>query len=518
MRAWISLGWLCACTPEGTTQTVDEPVDPSTAPTVGPDPCEAEPGLEITSLTLSQPWSEHELQATVALTAPAAVAVACTRDDDSDEVHLVESVQADEDHVLRLAGLLADAAYTCMAAAVCPSSEGAPAEAAITTAEVSNPDLPGIEVTVHDEAAGRDYVLTNHQRDAAWNGQRRLVFDREGRIRWHAAPNAGQSVGGSAVGWSASSRAFTIGGGWPPNNNGRPQQIELFGSEVRYDTAPVLPDYDSTLFHHEARELRDGRFLTLEEPTIQGTGGGTFRGFGVRLVDPATDRVVFDYTSQRGHDEGHLPGGGGDVYHANWADVATVRGQDVLYVSLCTQRWIVAVDVPSGDWRWRFGRGGDFALVDADGAPLPDSDFPQCQHGLQMDGEVLLVYDNGSDRQQSRAVAFSLDEETRVATRLWTWTEGSWFQRSLGGVDWTAQGVLISMGHIASTGQGSPQRSTFVEIEPSQGTKLWEARYRDAADMAFRAQAIEPCELFRNAADCGEVRGRLDALQEVLAR
>ncbi|MEN0065855.1 MAG: aryl-sulfate sulfotransferase [Myxococcota bacterium] len=523
-----SLVWwsLVAC--GGGTDEMDvtgDPSDPSAPPvdtgtsvvTKGPKPCESEAGLVVESAMVEQPWSEHEARFTVSLSSSAALAVACALDGDDTEVHLVEGVEAQLDHTLRLAGLLASSTYTCTVAPVCPTTTEVPTVLTLQTGDESNSDLPQMNLEVHQASAGRDYVLTNHQRNDGWNGQRRLVVDRDAQVRWRAAANAGGGVGGSAVNWSPTSQAFTIGGGWPPNHNGRPQQIELFGSDVRYDSAVALGDLNATWFHHDARELSDGQFLTLEEPVIQRPGGGTFRGFGVRIVDPETDEVTFDWSSQRPFDEGNLPGGGGDAYHANWVDIVDVDGQDVMYVSLCTQGWTVAVDVPSGDWRWTFGRNGDFDLVDTDGNALPDSEYPQCQHGLQRRDDRLLVYDNGNQRGFSRAVEYRLDESTMTATKLWDWTEPQWYETSLGGVDYTSgERVLIAMGHIEAATPTPGDRTSFVEVDPTTGEKLWEVQYDSVHDMAFRAEAISPCAIFANAKYCPVVAERLETLAPVL--
>jgi len=527
MAWWLLLA--CGGTDDGVTESgVSATPGTSTIPTTStttpeptgplPDPCDPADGLSVDDVKVDQPWSEHEARFTVSLLEPAAVAVACVLDGDEREVHLVEGPRAEAGHVLRLAGLLASSTYRCTVAPVCPSSPDEPVSVELTTGPSSNELLPTIELVEHADEAGTDYVVTNHQRNASFNGQRRLVMDREARIRWHAHPSAGDYVGGSAVSWSKASGTFTIGGGWPPNDKGRAQQIGLYGSNTRYDTLPHIPDAGSRSFHHEARELYDGRLLSMTEPRIQRPGDqGSFRGFGFVIVDPATDAVDFDWSSQRPFDDGDLGGGGGDAYHANWADVYPVDGQDVLHVSLCIQSSVVAIDVPSGEWRWTFGAGGDFALVDADGNPLPDSEFPQCQHGLQRRGDHLLVYDNGQSRGFSRAVEFELDESTMTATRKWVWTEPGWFEKNLGGVDYTSVGVLIAMGHPENATDSPGDRTTFVEIDPVTGTKLWEARYADVTDMAFRAYAVPPCDLFTNARYCDTTAERLAALAPVLS-
>ena len=259
----------------------------------------------------------------------------------------------------------------------------------------------------------------------------------------------------------------------------------------------------------------------MEEPRLNRPNGGTVRGFGVRLVDPTTNGVVFDYNPQSAIDDGSLvPGGADDGFHANWANVyENAAGQEVLYVSLCHTQEIVAIDVPSGDWRWSFGRNQDFTLVDTNGNALPNG-FPSCQHGLAVKDNRLLVYDNGHSSGVSRATEYELDEATMTATRLWTWTEPGWSQRSLGGVAYgTGNRVLISMGHIESA---APQQtrgsvSKFVEIDSATGDKLWEAHYGLSTGMAFRLEAIAPCDIFANAKYCPVVEKRLSTLADVLS-
>jgi len=379
-----------------------------------------------------------------------------------------------------------------------------------------------LDLRIKEPGAGTDYILTNHQRNGAWNGQRRLVMDREARIRWRAVRAAADNIGVATVGWSSRSGTFTIGGGWPPpaDGKGRPQQLELYGSTVRYDTLPFIPDVEQRAFHHEARELDDGRLLALTEPEVVKPEGGTFRGFGAVIVDPTTDAVDFDWSSQRAFDEGHLPSGSGDAYHANWADVHDDAGQLVMLSSICALGWTVAIEVPSGDWRWAFGRDGDFDLVDTKGKPLPDDEYPMCQHGLQFRGDRLLVYDNGKQRALergfSRAVEYQLDETTMTATKLWDWTEPDWWEENLGGVDYTTVGVLVAMAHIESGTPSPGDHTTFVEIDPTTGEKLWEVQYTEIIDMAYRAHALDPCDIFANAKYCPTVRERLVELAPIL--
>lgn len=462
----------------------------------------------VASVEVVPSFEAHETSFEVTLTSPDAVAVACTHTDDPDEVHLVESPMPSEVHTLQLTGLRASSTYDCRVVATC--SRRSPEDVVVQTRE-PDPLLPGIEVQTFDPRAGREYVLTNH------NGasQRLLVFDREGHVRWRAqVPASGPSI---EFHYHGGEDGFVWGGGWPPNSANRPRRLSVFGAEERYDTAAALGDWSSSPFHHDGKLLSDGRFLTLEEVDNVGPTT-TFRGFRVRRVDPVTATVDFDYDSQRAVDEGHLPEGPDDAWHANWVDVDPVDGEDVLFVSLCFLSQTVAIDVETGAWRWRFGPGGDFTLVDLEGVPLPDEAYPQCQHGLQKRGDRLLVYDNGWQRGHSRAAEYALDEESMTATLLWTWTEPEWFERSLGSVDWLAdERVLVGMGHLGWAGiEGD--HSTIVEIDPTDGAKLWEARYATTQDLLYRASAADPCALFSNAAYCDAVRARLDDLAAVLDR
>lgn len=535
MRWTVLLAVVFACRPTGNDQSDVAPTDATgttpdptgdtavitdtgqkTIKTTGPKPCDPSKTLSVTSVDVSQPWNEQEAEVDIVLSEAASVAVACALVGDPEEVHLVESTDTVSVHNVRISGLLASSEYDCVAATVCPEAGAAPpTEFSITTGALSNPKLAGITLNLKKDRAGKDYVLTNNQHDP-WNGQRRLVIDRDGNVRWHALETAGQSLGGAAVSYNAERGTFTIGGGWPPNNSGRPVEIDLYGSATIYDTKPVLPNYDDRLFHHDGRMLADGRMLTLEEPVINATGGGTFRGFGMTIVNPATGLVEFEWSSQQAYDDGQLGGGSGDVYHVNWVDLVDQGGQDVLYASLCNNDSVAAIDVPSGTWRWRFGPGGDFTLVDSSGASLPNSQYPQCQHGLQMKGDRLLVYDNGHQRGYSRAVEYVLDEKTMTATLAWEWTEDDWFERSVGGVDWTTgDRVLISMGHLLSSPTPN-DRTTFVEVDPTNGEKLWEIQYDDRPDFAFRAEAIAPCDIFGNAKYCPVSEARLKTLDSVL--
>ncbi len=496
--------WLLACSSDPADPLRDA-LDTSSRPPGGP--------ATVVDVIPSQPWNANELQILLELSAPAPAAVLCTGPE-PDEAHVVEATAASRSHELRVAGLLADTRYTCEAAALAPEGIQAVHPFEVTTSPLTDDGLPELVAETLDPGAGREYVLLNHRIDCKPTGERLIVVDREGRIRWHghADPRAGPSLefahheGPDGEDW------FTWGGGWTPNPAGRPRQLELFGGAERYDSIEAIGEELDQRFHHDGKELDDGRFLTLEEPWVR-NGDRRFRGFGVRRLDPVSGTTDFAYDSQRGFDEGHLPAGQGDVWHANWADIATVGDEEVLYVSLCFLSQVVAIDVATGEWRWTFGPGGDFTLFDVSGEPLGADQFPQCQHGLQTTGDRLLVYDNGWGRQYSRASEYALDESSGTATLLWAWTEDDWYEGTLGSVDWLPGGrVLVGMGHAECHSASPGDYTTVVEIDPRRNQKLWEARYARHEDMAYRADWADPCRLFANARYCDAVADRRAAL------
>jgi outer membrane protein assembly factor BamB len=406
-------------------------------------------------------------------------------------------------------GLLADEDYDCAAVATCA---GGPTTTFAVRTGPAFPRTPVIEVEHLDPAEGREYVLLNRASDCYDDvePQELLVVDREGRVRWWYTPPdiAGMSV---EFRYHGDGR-FEWGGGWEPNPLGRPRQVDLYDGEI-YDSAVALPDVDGALFHHDGKQLADGRLLTLEEVPIDDGAGGSFDGFRVRRVDPATGAVDFEYHSQRAFDEGHLPRRDGDAWHANWVDIVDVGGREQLNVSLCFVGKVAAIDVATGEWLWTLGAGGDFTLVDPQGNPLPDSEYTQCQHGLDRAGDRLLAYDNGWFRGYTRVAEYALDEATLTATLLWTWTEPDWYESILGDADWLPDGrVLVDMGHSECQSSSPGDRTTVVELDPARGTKLWEMRYAELTATAYRADWADPCALFANAKYCPAVGARLAEL------
>ena len=497
-----------------TGDTDASPTDTGDTGTALPDPCAIDAAMAVLSTTVAQPWKENEAEITVTLASPGTVAVVCTAAFDATEIHLVESTVEGTDHVLRLPGLLAGQTYDCAAAPTCPEMAASPTAFSFATADAPS-FIPNIHTTTY-VGTPTGYALLNHSDDCTWNDQRLLVTDRDGQVRWYHETPA--FVGPSIEFRYHGDDLFVWGGGWGPNALGRPRRIDLYDGEI-YDSADAIPDVNGSAFHHDGKQLPDGRMLTLEEVDVD-TGGGTFQGFRVRRVDPVTNTVDFDYHSQRGFDEGHLPAGFGDAWHANWADIVDDGNGEVLYVSLCNLGWTLAIDVATGDFLWVFGAGGDFSLVNAAGAPLDGSEFPQCQHGIESSGANLLVYDNGNfGRGYTRVAEYALDRAAMEATLLWTWSEPDWWESTLGDADWMDNGhVWIGAGHADCFSSNPGDHTTVLEIDPLTGDKVWELQYAAVQAMAYRADHADGCALFSMTRECPDLAARLVELEPIFAR
>jgi len=284
----------------------------------------------------------------------------------------------------------------------------------------------------------------------------------------------------------------------------------VFLGEI-YDSASSLLDYAYTTFHHDGKQIADGRILTLETETntIQGT---SFEGFAVRLHDPSTGIISWRYASSDALAAQELPPDAywyGDPWHANWVDVIDENGEDKLYMSLCGAYKIIKVDPVLKTIEWTFGMGEDFTLLDTAGNPLPDGEYPSCQHGIEVIGDHLLVYDNGWARGVSRVAEYDLDTVQMTATLLWTWTDG-WYRCCLGDVDQLDNGrVLVNQASFGCT-----YSTEIHEIDPVTGAVASTVTLRPG-DASYRAERLDGCELFANAALCADTATRVAELAHI---
>ncbi len=519
MRWWgACLGvWLTACV--GEADSIDrarsEPLPADTAVDSGdtasssttsssPDPCALDGELSVSEITVRPGPRGNQFSVDVALSSAAHVAVLCTAEEEPSDQFLVESEEVGLAHTLRVSGLLPVWTYACEVAPTCPTMRGEPEEVLLepTVAEVPLP-LPEVEA---DPELAMTGVWTLLAKPLAQQNSRLIIYDDLGRPRWwHELP--GRFLDVEAL-YHAEDDTIVWGGG--ASRNGRVTATSLWDGAAPAD----VPDWEQRVFHHDGKRLDDGRLLLLDSVPNE-AGSADWTGFRVQLFDPVTGKVDLDVNSQRYVDEGLLRTAGSfgddDPYHANWMDFRqTPRGPE-LYVSLCFSHQILAIDGDTGEVKWVLAEGEGWTVLDEAGQPLTDADLPNCQHGLEVDGDVFLVYDNGQGEPESAATEWRIDGEKKVAQRLWRWTEPDWNEDFLGDIDWLGEDrVLVTQARFAWLSSGT----SIVEVDRPTGRVVHRLRFT-ANGTGYRAERYDGCAIFDSVTHCPALADRLDALSAV---
>ncbi|MCB9684604.1 MAG: aryl-sulfate sulfotransferase [Alphaproteobacteria bacterium] len=486
----------------------DSDADTDTTPTGETgvlDPCLEDAGLTVTSFTAAAGPITTQVELTVDLSASAMVAARCISDSESDQVFLVESDAAGTHHVLRMSGLVPNMDWTCTAAPTCPTSAG-PAASTTYHTDVPPNALRPLDVTI-DPVLGMTgaWTLAPYAQSAfgaAWL----VIWGPDGRARWWSAlPNGvGKWV---EARYHPEDDKIVWGGGM--DADGRVRILDMWDG-VTYAFAPN--GWQQNEFHHDGKRIRDGRLMTLE---IRRNTRGTqsWDGFGLRLIDPTTNQVDWEYDSQVAADAGDLAPGGGfnsDPWHANWMDVAdTVDGPEV-YVSLCLSQQMIAIDMTNRRTKWVLGTGLGWNVIDAQGRNLGDSALPQCQHGLEVsDDRHFLVYDNGYDRGHSEAQFWFIDPSTMTAQRLWRWQEAGWFERYMGDID------DLGNNRVLITEASESNRADIVEVDRTTGNVASRMSFANGG-YTYRSDRYDGCAFFDSAKDCDALATRSAALDALL--
>jgi hypothetical protein len=436
------------------------------------------PQIEALAVTVAAiPGDPNALAVQVSGGGPTTVEVVCSG---ADEDHRWSATSAATVHGVRLAGLLADTEYRCVATADGERVEGT----------ARTPALPeGFPAwTVSGRTDG--YTLFNHWTlGETWTTQRLFIVDPEGRVRWMADGPEGvwPDIDASLV--DEQTVLVAGGGGFPPT------MLDLSGEQVWQAAGPALPGE----YHHDTRMLPGGDVLAL--CSAQNTDGAdSWSGFAVERIDPADGSVVWRWDSQSAVDAGTLAVPPPDVQDPWHANAITLDGDD-LWVSLAAVGHILRIDVGSGEITGVLGQGGDWALVDASGAPLGDDAWFFFQHDPELDGRRVLIHDNrgavGADAKFSRVMELELDDDAGTARLLWTWTEPGWFEPIFGDADRVgAERVRVTKGH-SSTVASEPERwSSIVEVAPDSGDVLWRLDFTSHLDGVYRSDWLDGCAVF----------------------
>jgi hypothetical protein len=290
--------------------------------------------------------------------------------------------------------------------------------------------------------------------------------------------------------------------------------VDLWAGDT-YTTA--FPGWDQTRFSHDAKLLPDGRLLTLDYRTATAEDQ-SWMGVGVRLHDPQTDTVLYDLDGQRYVDEGWLglpwSEDDPDRYHANWVEWVEHEDGPRLYVSLCRDWSILAIDANSGDLRYKLARGLGWTVLDEQGQELDEDELPQCQHGNEVVGDdVLLVYDNGQGRDSSRILELALDPETLTAQRRWQWTEPGWYEGTLGDVDvLEGERLLVTQAHPECWSGTPGVYSALVEVDRPTGRVASRLTFPHLEDTIYRSERYGGCTLMNSTLACPALSTRKEEL------
>lgn len=428
----------------------------------------------------------------VELSLPGHVQARCVADDEPLDVHWAESDAVGLRHDLVMAGLLPTTDYACQVVPVCPDATELPTDFVLPWSQALLSGLPTPTVERHlERSMVGTYTLMSFFTAKDLVNSKLVILDPLGDVRWsHELGDVGIDIEAQ---W-ADGRVLWGGGGF----TGRADVgiVDLAGQQLY-----TAPPWDTLWDHHV--ELRDdGTLFGLAADPVQ-IGPQLHNGFQLVHWDPTTDEVLWEWHSIDAANAGTLTH---DYAHSNWATLVDTDDGQRAYVSLCELQQLIRIDVATGALDWTLGVGGDFALVDTDGTPLPDDDLPQCQHGPDVDGDRILMMDNGRERAESRGLELVLDETDWTATRTWSWTRDGWFNDILGDADDLGSDHVLL---VNGTAQGIDQEPWIAEVHAPSGEIVWEARFR-APDWVYRVERLDGCEAFANSRYCPEL---VDALR-----
>ena len=483
---------------DDTAPTVDSGDSAPIEDTGPPSECDEAAGLSVLDALLDETAHSLARRLEATLSDEAALGITCTRDGFDERLYW--QTEPAVRHELDLFGFTSDSDYTCRVAPVCPTMAGPPVTVRFTTLPAPV-DLTGMNVSSHPTltTSGPPMVLLNTSPCGTPGGYYLALFDLDGTLRWYhrlTTINTNEIVaqyhGDGVIVW---------GGG--TSSDGAPHAIDLFGEDI---VAASWPGSASIVYTHEGRMLDDGRMLAFSW-NENSLNGKVWQGFQLYVTEPGTHKLSWEWSSQTGVDAGMLPDGDADAYHGNWADIQTYKdGTERAYASLCYLSWVVAIDVASDELLWRFGPGGDFELQNPDGSPADAADWQECQHGVEINDDELLIYDNGSERGFSRVSIYTVDEAAMTATRDWTWTESGWSNPWLGDADYLP-GERVSLTQATPscfTDTGGLQNH-ITEVDKASGEVVWRGTLNDEDAVTYRSERSDTCDVMPLTRWCPEV-------------
>jgi hypothetical protein len=297
---------------------------------------------------------------------------------------------------------------------------------------------------------------------------------------------------------------FLISGGGGVSDGYAPTLWSLSGEQLYRFPASLTKG----LWHHDAILLPDGAILGLAEAENTKADGSTFTGMSLEARDPDTGLLTWSWNSQGAVDAGTLPSRG---YHANAIQYVEDAAGPSIYVSAKLIDSLFRIAYPTGEVTWMMGQGREFALFDGAGAPLGDADWFYGQHALEVQGDTILLYDNGVrapvplEEARSRAIELTIDIPGRRADVTWSYSEPGWREPNWGDVDRLGNGnLLIGIGHCWACDESDVHATDVLEVQ-RDGTEVWRMSFSNQKDALYRADRLDGCALFRNKRACPEL-------------
>lgn len=254
-------------------------------------------------------------------------------------------------------------------------------------------------------------------------------------------------------------------------------------------------EWDISHAHHDIEMLPSGQVAALVYVEYD-----DHVGFGIRIVDPETGEDTFRLRSEELDLEVPTQGDA-DVFHANALVVEERHGDLVrLWVNLRGTDQLIRIHPRTLEVDLEVGPGGDWVIEKAGGAEVDWWDGP---HDPVIDGDRVLLYDNGSEEDGTRIIEVELDEDAKKAVATWSWS-GGWYEKIWGGVRRTPNGnVLVARGHCTYCEGAEDGSSTLLEIDASRET-VWRLHLHPLSGL-YRAEPLDGCDLFANHRYCEDL-------------
>lgn len=452
---------------------------------------------------LSQPLS---FLLTLHLSEPAALAGTCEAENEPTEV-LRFSFPASLDHVQLLYGFRADTRYLCMAETDDPRHPQRFEQELITAGIPDWLEVPLLTVPPVDPAA-TGFTLYNYAvlgDKLTFSEPALVILDPLGQVRWYYAGVGGGDIDAHYL----PGEGILFGGATPPRQTA-PTLLGL-DQKLRWTaTSEVMNAYeDEGSYNHTSGLTSDGEaVLTL---TVEYYNG--FRGFMIREVERERNQVRWYWSSiEHGVLPGILPSGSEantDPYHANAVVDQVEQGETYYYVSLARLDRVLKIRRSDKTVVWQLGLRQAFQLLEADGSPAADHRWFFGQHDLQVRGNRLSFYDNGTDRDQhqgtdySRVLELELDDVNMTAQIRFEFTEPGWKEPLWGGYDsFPEGGGVIAKAHCGTCSTSNPsERSALIELD-GQGNVVWRVDFQNSLSFIYRSSRIDGCALFGLPAFC----------------